>query len=195
MKSTQWLARAILIGCLFTTFRVIGTSQTKNVKQLAREDIVIHQNRPTVYLCLDRPDDGKGVIWLRIANNTVWSLRFRAERQGTNQRLLRLSKGKNVAGLTGDSTAFPRYEFETADHRKPEVSPRGDFSTSSWLPPGTSALFAVTVPHSETAKVYLEYKYEWEFTSAIADESYGPVHRVYFDVKELKDFAAKRCSR
>jgi len=44
----------------------------------------------------------------------------------------------------------------------------GDFGTSSWLPPGTSALFAVTVPHSQTAKVYLEYKYEWEFTSAIA---------------------------
>lgn len=195
MMTTQCIALTIVFGCLVTVFAVTATTQTQNAKGLTRDDIVIQRNRATVYLCVDRPFDGNSDLWLKIANNTIWTIRFRAERAGTMQQSLRLSSGKIIAGLTNKSTAFPRYEFETADQPISEGPRWGDFGTANWLPSGNSASFAVRVPHSQTGKLYLEYKYEWEFTSAIADESHGPSHRVYFDVNDVKDFAAHRCPK
>jgi len=195
MINAACLARFFAVGCLVALLAGMAPTQTKSARGLSRNDIVIRRNLPTVYLCLDRPVDGTGVLWLRIANNTIWTIRFRAEKPGTKQRPLRLSTGNIIAGLTHRSTGFPRYVLEVTNEQSSQPQPGSDFGTASWLPSNTSALFAVGDAHSQTGSLYLEYKYEWEFTGAIADESHGPVHRVYFGLNGVNEFAAHGCPK
>lgn len=173
-------------------------SQTNNAKNLRREDVVIKPNLPSVYLCADgragKSEKQRNVLRLRINNNTIWTIRFGAERQGTLQKLLKLSNGTMIGGLTNESTAFPRYEFESNKiGGKPEGPEWGDFGTANWLPSNTSASFSVPVDYFKTGRLFLQYKYEWEFTGAVADESHAPVHRVYFDIGDIADPSGHPC--
>jgi hypothetical protein len=109
MIKATWFARAFAFTCLVTMFVGTAATQTDSVRRLLRDDIVIRRNQPTVYLCLDRPADGTGLLWLRIANNTIWTLRFSAEKAATKQRPLRLSNGQTIAGLTEESCVSALY--------------------------------------------------------------------------------------
>jgi hypothetical protein len=173
-------------------------SQTNKAKNLRREDVVIKPNRPSVYLCADgragKSEGQRNVLLLRVNNNTIWTIRFGAERQGTLQKLLKLPNGKMIGALTNESTAFPRYEFESNKIGVKTEGPEwGDFGTPSWLPSNTSASFSVPVDYFKAGRLFLEYKYEWEFTGAVADESHAPVHRVYFDIGDIADLSGHLC--
>jgi hypothetical protein len=187
----------VLLACYSLSYLAGGVlSQTNDPKSLRREDIVIRRNRPTIYLCADHKTDKNGtdVIWLRIYNNTIWTIRFGADRTGTSQKLLKLSSGSRVAGLTNESVAFPRYEFEPSETGAKKQGPEwGDVGTVSWLPSNTSASFSVPRGYFKLGTLFLKYKYEWEFTGAVADESYAPVHRVYFGIADLGDLSGHLC--
>jgi len=51
------------------------------------------------------------------------------------------------------------------------------------------------VPKSylKDSALFLEYKYEWEFTGTVADESYAPVHRVYLPIADPDDISSGIC--
>jgi hypothetical protein len=193
MTQFRFLLRVFVCGLFILSFAGKGFPQRKKAKNLTRDDIVVKPDRATIYLCFEKRSQNDSVVWLRIANNTIWTIRFRAERQGTQLGLLKLSNGKFIGGLTNKSVAFPHYYFD-GTREKDSRGPRwSDFSTASWLPSNTSVLFSVPASQFELGMLYLEYKYEWEFTGAIADESHAPVHRVYFDIASLQDFSAHRC--
>ncbi|HKO60051.1 MAG TPA: hypothetical protein VJV03_02735 [Pyrinomonadaceae bacterium] len=167
-------------------------SQNKKAKNLTRDDIVIKRHQPTIYLCFEKRPQNDSLIWLRITNNTIWTIRFRAEKSGTEQSPLKLSNGKIVAGLTKKSVAFPRYDFESSGKNNPRALWSG-FGTASWLPSTALTVFSVPASQFNLGRLYLEYKYEWEFTGAIADESHAPVHRVYLDIAGVEDLEDRRC--
>jgi hypothetical protein len=176
-----------------------GISQTKRAKNLTRDDVVIKPNKASIYICVDRKlwknkEGGSDLLWLRVHNNTIWTIRFRAERTGTSQKLLKLSNGKITPGLTNHSTAFPRYEFEPKKFGEQLSGPSwGDSGTANWLPTNTSSLFTVPAKYFKVGTLFLEYKYEWEFTGTIADESHGPAHKIYFDIADISDISGHFC--
>jgi hypothetical protein len=138
--------------------------------------------------------DTAGILWLRIHNNTIWTIRFGAEKKGTFEKSLKLSNGKIIPGLTTESVAFPRYEIEAKKPRTESQIPKwGDFGTASWLPSNTSAVFSVPIKYINSGTLFLQYKYEWEFTGAIGDESHAPIHRVYFDIANISDVPGHMC--
>ncbi len=199
--SNRVIGLYLLWVCVFTLcFGGDVVCQTKRAADLTRNDVVIKPNETSVYLCVDRElgnkrkKGGSNLLWLRVHNNTVWTIRFRAERMGTLSQPLKLSNGRIIPGLTNRSTAFPEYEFEP---KKPGVQlggpSWGDLGTANWLPSNTSSLFAVPTKYFKLGTLYLEYKYEWEFTGSIADESHAPIHRIYFDVADISEVSGHLC--
>jgi hypothetical protein len=171
--------------------------QAKRGSDLTRNDVVILRDKPSVYLCVSKKKkkQDEDSLWLEMHNNTIWTLRFRAERRGTLEKPLRLSNGQNIAGLDNNSVFFPEYQFK---RKKPADNQQsgpawGDVETASWLPSNTSAIFSVPRNYFSGGTLYLEYKYEWEFTGAIADESHGPVHTVYLDILDISDPSGHIC--
>jgi len=65
--------------------------------------------------------------------------------------------------------------------------------TVSFLPAGTSARFSVPKSYLKDSALFLEYKYEWEFTGTVADESYAPVHRVYLPIADPENISSGVC--
>lgn len=190
----------VLLAFCLIVFGGSGFSQEKQAAQITRDDVVIRRNKATLYICADRKlRDSKrksedDFLWLRIYNNTIWTIRFGAERRGTFEKSLKLSNGKVIPGLTNKSVAFPRYEIEANKTGTEAQTPRrGDFGTANWLPSNMSALFSVPINSINNGMLSLQYKYEWEFTGAIGDESHAPIHRVYFDVASISDIPEHGC--
>ncbi|MGH9928572.1 MAG: hypothetical protein ACREA9_04985 [Pyrinomonadaceae bacterium] len=179
------------------------SSQERNAANLTRENVVVTWNKPTVYICADlklnksknnSTKDGN-IVWLRVYNNTIWTIRFGATTGATLQKALVLPNGSRVAGLTDDSVFFPRYEFESnSPNAEAERPAWGDFGTASWLPSNVSAVFSVPQKYFANGKLFLTYKYQWEFTGTIGDESHAPVHRVYFDAGSVSDIWEHLCN-
>jgi len=69
----------------------------------------------------------------------------------------------------------------------------GDTGTVSFLPAGTSARFSVPKSYLKDGALFLEYKYEWEFTGTVADESSAPVHRIYLPIADPDDISSGVC--
>lgn len=167
---------------------------------LTRNDVVLRPDKPTIYMCVDREltrakaRESAGDLWLRIYNNTVWLIRFNAERMGTSAKVFRLSNGRNVPALTNESVAFPQFEFEPkAGKSGTPQSLWGDTSTSNWLPSDTHAAFKVPAKYFKDEKLYLEFNYEWELTSSHGTESYAPTHRVFFALADASDISGATC--
>src|SRR5207247_621974 len=129
-QQNAWLACVVSIVALSST----SLSQTKQNRDLTRNDIVIQRDRPTIYICVDAnvtKKNGSDDLWLKLNNNTIWTVRFESDRAGTKPQLHRLANGKSVAALSKDSIAFPRYEIESKDNRQ-SVSLWGDVGTFNW---------------------------------------------------------------
>jgi hypothetical protein len=45
----------------------------------------------------------------------------------------------------------------------------------------------------KNSALFLEYKYEWEFTGIVGDESYAPVHRVYLTIADPEHISSGEC--
>jgi hypothetical protein len=181
-------------------FPQLALSQVSTRTPLTRKQVVIRSDKPSVYLCVDGgPRQGKAgedgdVLWLRIVNNTIWTIRFKATRGGTEVRPLKLSNGTIVSGLTKKSAVDPHYQVEDArsGHRR-EGPSLGDVGTVNFLPSDISALFSVPDRYLKEGALFVEYKYEWEFIGTVAEESNSPVHRIYLRVGDLSELSAYRC--
>lgn len=168
----------VFIGliCCAICFSVDVSAQNRRASNLKRDEAVIRRDMPTVYLCLDRKTDND--VWLRIYNNTIWTIRFPGE--GKRSTLLKLPDGTNVAALSNGDIASPEYRFESKQTGGEVDYSWGDVHTSVFLPPNTYALFKVPSGKFDRNLLFLKYAYEWEFTGAVASESHPPRHRIYF---------------
>jgi len=174
-----------------------GGGQTR-LKQapasLTRKQVVVDERKPSVYLCVNRSNTD--VLWFRVFNNTIWTIRFRSSSGDTNIKPLKLSNGKLVPGLTKESEFVPHYEVEDAQTHARRMGPGwGDTGTVSFLPGGTSARFSVPKSYLKDSALFLEYKYEWELTGTVADESYAPVHRVYLTIVDPEEVSHGVCAQ
>jgi hypothetical protein len=194
------MLRILLVGYVLFCFAGGVSSQINDAKKLSRDDIVVRRDRPTVYICVNRKtekikkEQDTDVVWLRIYNNTIWTIRFRAKEEATAKSVFSLSSGIRVAGLTNESIAFPCYEVEpNKTGAKTQGPVWGDFHNLSFLPSNTSASFSVPINYFKLGALYLQYNYEWEFVGAVANESDAPLHRVYFVVADIKDLSKHLC--
>jgi hypothetical protein len=181
-----------------------------------KADVVLLKGKPTVYITFERAGERKPVyakesnrgIWLRLYNNTRWSISFCTESLyiGTKTTPLRLSDGRGVLGLRDGVEISPCYEVEAVRGYEsertrdgglviekpiqvstPPVGTRGDVSSISWLPSGRSAIFSIPGEHlAKHLAIYVVFNYEWE--TGVRDVGNGePQHRVYFRASDLPE--------
>jgi hypothetical protein len=174
-------------------------AQTSKDTTLTRDEVVIVRNKPSIYLCVDRELLGKNKeannnLWLRINNNTIWTIRFKGENRGTLQQLIKLPTGTIIAGLSNDSIVSPQYQFESKKVGDELYLPKwGNMPTVNWLPSGTSVLFKVPKKYFNGSYLFIEYNYDWEFRGVLEHESDPPIHRVYFYTNDLLGISGRAC--
>ena len=172
--------------------------QAINNRTLTRDDVVVNRDKPTVYICADADLMNKdkeigGDVWLRINNNTIWTIRFEAERMGTKQQLFKLPNGQKIAALSKASIAFPRYEIESKKTGE-GLSLWGDVHTFNWLLSNNSAIFKVPGKYFKDNLLYIDIVYGWELVGTLARESNPPHHRVYFAVHDSTEISGSKCN-
>jgi hypothetical protein len=117
MKS-KYYSNLVFWFFLLSCFGTILFAQSKKDTKLTRKDIIINLNKPTIFLCVDKDKNKKikitdnDELWLRIYNNTVWTIKFNSQKMGIPTQKLKLSNGGIVGGLLNNSTTYPNYEFE-----------------------------------------------------------------------------------
>ena len=168
------LVHVVVLMCCVACLSLVAFSQSSRTSNLKRDQAVVRRDKPSVYICLDRKTESEA--WLRIHNNTVWTLQFQGG--GRSSKLLTLSNGKRVAALSSGSLAFPEYRFESKSGGEVNYAWE-DVHTVMFLPSGAYALFKVPANKFDSGLLFLQYVYEWELTGAVGSESNPPQHRVF----------------
>lgn len=162
---------------------------------LARSDITVNPKLPTVFLSVEKSrTETRSEVWIKLVNNTIWTIRFLGEQPGVSTKLLELSNGTKVMGLQDGSISYPQYQLEPTttigNVRKPSW---GDLGNPSFLPSNSCTLFKVPSQYVRGGMLYLEYKYEWEIIGSAGQESYSPTHRVH--LQKLEPMGEGQCDR
>ncbi len=126
-------------------------------------------------------------IWLRISNNSIWTISFRTygTYTGPSPEMVEVSEGKFTFALPDGAEAGVSYSVRKENG---EYLPSGSHSAIlSWLPSGRSVIFSVDRKHLKKGRVvFVDFQYQWE-----ADESYSynrePIHRTQFHSYRLPD--------
>ena len=180
-----------------------------------KADVVVTKGNPTVYITFERAGTRKPLdagesergIWLRLHNNTPWSISFCTPGLYLGSRIepYRLSDGRGALGLREGVEIHACHGVEQVSYYQSEKTPnrginmnesvrvqnipvgynRGHVFSAAWLPPGRSVV--LSVPREHLAKhlgVYLSFKYEWE-TAENDSGNNEPEHRVYFRASDL----------
>ncbi|CAN5694191.1 hypothetical protein BH24ACI2_BH24ACI2_09950 [soil metagenome] len=172
--------QAMLFASVLIFAPSIYSQQKVVILNTGKQDTRIDVSEPTIYLSFERYD-GDNSIWLRLHNNSRWTISFRADDDfyGLANDSSTWSVGRDAFGLLNGAKVKPKYAIE----RLPEQMPMdnlGCVSSESWLPSGRSVIFEIPRKGFETFnKLHITFKYEWE------TEGFEPVHRVRFDGWEL----------
>lgn len=151
------------------------SAQNENAKSLTKSDVVLDISRPSIFSCFENAD--KHSVWIRITNNSVWTLQFPATSDGTPKVLRKLSNGRVVAMLSNGATFYPGYGQESNSVQV--IRPISiHVGTSSFLPSNSSAIFSIPGKVKE-GRLYLDFNYEWELNTVYQAT---PTHRLYVDL-------------
>ena len=207
------MSKIIFIAVMLFVFASSVFSQHDGPSKKA--DVVVSKGNPTVYITFERAGTRKPMdagesdrgIWLRLHNNTRWSISFCTPGLYLGSRIesYRLRDGRGALGLRDgveiqachgvEQVSY--YESETTSNGGININEsvrvqnipvgynRGHVSSTSWLPPGRSVI--LSVPYEHLAKhlgVYLSFKYEWE-TAENDSGNNEPEHRAYFRASDL----------
>lgn len=209
------MSQAAFTLAIMLLFASIGFPQ-QNVA-LKKADVLVTKGHPTVYFTferagtrkpLDAGESGRG-IWLRLHNNTPWSISFCTPGLYLGSRIesYRLRDGRGALGLREGAEIYACHGVEQVSYYESETTAsgginmnesvrvqnipvgynRGHVFSTSWLPPGRSVI--LSVPREHLAKhlgVYLSFKYEWE-TAENDSGNNEPEHRVYFRASDLPE--------
>lgn len=179
------------------------------------EKVSLQKDRPTVYLTFERegkrepihPSESNEGIWLRLHNNTKWTINFCTLSLYIPPRVspIHLADGRSVLGLKENVEVDMCHgveelkRYETQVRRKSEKKETesikgserqvgydtGDVFSSAWLPSGGSVIFSVPREHlSRRLAVFVRFNYESEYGDRTF-RSDGPEHRVYFRAADL----------
>jgi len=208
------MSKATFIAAALFMFASSVFSQ--DVAPSKKADAVVSKGKPTVYITFERAGTRKPMdagesdqgIWLRLHNNTPWSISFCTPGLYLGSRIesYRLRDGRGALGLREGVEIHTCHGVEQVDYYESERSNGGinvnesvqvkklpvgynrrHVSSTSWLPPGRSVVFSV--PREHLAKhlgVYLSFKYEWE-TAENDSGNNEPEHRVYYRASNLPE--------
>lgn len=207
------MSKAIFIVVVLFVFVSAVFSQSNG--PFKKADVVVSKGSPTVYITFERagsrkPQDAgesERGIWLRLHNNTPWSISFCTPGLYLGSRIetYRLRDGRGALGLRQGVEIYACHGVEQVSYYESETTSnggininesvrvenipvgynRGHVFSTSWLPPGRSVI--LSVPREHLAKhlgVYLSFKYEWE-TAENDSGNNEPEHRVYFRASAL----------
>lgn len=160
-------------------------------------DVIVNQNQPTVFICADNKRNTQnelltGNLWLRIENNTIWTIRFKAQSMGTKGQALQLPNGQRVVALTNQSESMPNYGLKSIDGRT-DMNLWGNSTLLNWLPSNTSAAFKIPVSQLKHNILTLDFKYQWEIVGIVGQESAYVHHTVYFVLEDDSKFSNYAC--
>jgi hypothetical protein len=213
---------AFLSVVLILSFGAVSAQQRKS--RLPANRVRISKQQPTVHITFVRfgtreprynHESNEGV-WLRVHNNTRWSLTFHGLDWFTDEDRevtvfygveeipkpigpIEFSVPRYVTPPPPGAPAQPPPQTEALSQSKAETSknceaPPGDWGTHVvapiTLPPGKSMVFSV--PREalcKNLKIYLVYNYAWERRDKYQSFDYEPEHRVYFKGSDLPDTA------
>ncbi len=147
-----------------------------------------------VTLELERYDDTKGKVWLRLRNSTAWDIRIPVETAFPGEKVT--GDVMKSARTHKDGAEAPvRYYLEEFPTNNPEANSklpavprlhRYDFLTEWWIPKNQSIVFQVPKEHlAMNAMLSVTLRYEWE--DLRVETLDGPVHLVYFRGIDLPD--------
>lgn len=165
------------------------TVLTENPCQSKRKDIAV---------------DTFDAVWLRLRNNSRWSLELKAGNIHPSPKTegYDLQDGRAVAGIADGVEVDIEYdveaergyervetgkgtEYKFIDAQAPYIKRLG-VSYRVFLPPGRSVIFAVKREYlAKHLSVFVQYVYEWE-TSERVSAFEEPRHRVYFSYYKLE---------
>jgi hypothetical protein len=219
MNMRKMTSLILQIVCVLLVVSVRVESQNKVAPKpcSAGLDVPLSSGDPTVYLTYDHDGDqktpdarllqagtpeessksnniqarrGAKFLWLRIHNNTPWTIGFPTESLyiGAAITAWHLCGGVGVLGLRDGLEVNACYLVDTTERNgemPPRVPGRIDVVATSWLPPGRSVIFQVPQEYvSEKFSVYLPFNYEWE-TENRHVRGGEPEHRAYFYARML----------
>jgi len=182
-----------------------------------KSDVVLSKGNPTIYITFERAGTRKPMnageseqgIWLRLHNNTPWSISFCTPGLYLGSRIepYRLRDGRGALALREGVEIQACHGVEQVGYYESEKTAQGGLNinessrvenipvgynrghvfSTSWLPPGHSVIFSVPSEHlAKHLGIYLSFKYEWE-TAENDSGNNEPEHRVYFRASDLPD--------
>jgi hypothetical protein len=215
----MWLLKTILSIVIALSVPIATLGQRMPVQGSKRKAAA---SNPSVYLSFVRlgnrepvhTDESGKRVWLRLHNNTRWSLVLNA--YGAGGRVFATGKEEEVGMFYGVEEFHPRSEVMISEaprypmavpvpgsdpdwNKRPDpIPPRIEEDcpalAADWcihlcslitLPPGKSLVFSV--PRETLCKnlrIYLLFNYSWETRNGFVVEN-APEHRVYFNGTEL----------
>ncbi len=180
MHNVNMKIQALLFALVLIFAPSVYSQQKIVILNTGKQDTRIDLSKPTVYLSFERYD-GDNFIWLRLHNNSRWTISFRTDDDfyGLVSDSSTWSAGRDAFGLLDGTKIKPKYMVERLPEQMP-MDNQGCVSSKSWLPSGRSVVFEIPRKGFETFnKLRIPFTYEWE------TEGYEPEHRVTFEGWEL----------
>lgn len=167
--------------CLVVVLFVCLESALPASRSRSNLDMRVVADKPTVFISFVRIGPRKPLeewesdqgIWLRVHNNTKWSLIF------------------NAAGVPdssyGDAVLFYRIERTDGEQGRLPIGYQRHVSSVIQLASGQSLLFSLPREHlAKGLAIQVAYNYEWELTKDRAFIRQGePRHLVLFDSSQI----------
>jgi hypothetical protein len=186
----------IFCVALLVIYNLCGIGFAQSMTNASVKTTKLDDAKPTVYLSIERKDREKA--WLRMYNNTKWSLAVRTFTFYFNRRQsIILSNGRSVFALPGDEEIDSLHYYV---EREPMVSnelkvPRhlhSDSYSISWIPSKGSILFSVPTDQLVPGlMIYVPFQYEWELNPQLIFNN-EPQHRVYLHASDLPENTESR---
>jgi hypothetical protein len=156
--------------------------------------VKVENNKPTVYLTVERKDKVK--VSFRLHNNTNWAISvLTISYYYSRKRTAPLGSGGSVFTLPDDVEIdslhyYVEKEPRTPSHVKAPELGYPDSSSISWIAAKGSILFSVPIKQLEAGlMIYVPFHYEWELNRQLIFNN-EPDHRVYFRGVDLSQDAA-----
>ena len=172
----------LLILVVIAARPVTGQMDLETPLGAGNSSVKIDPTKPSVYVEYDHLGNGKVVlssdskqrIWLRVINNTVWSIKVGSFFLDNKHRELFHSVETVRDWIKTDQVPQGYKAIDTGIYPY-EIKSRGEF------------MFSVPINHlAVNLKVGIDFSYGWENTSELSPPPYAePKHKVYYTSADL----------
>jgi len=154
----------------------------------SKEKITLVTNKPAVYIAFQRiglggqinENDSKERVWLRLVNNTKWSIYIGAfEIKDSTEIGLFHEVESNRKILSDEDFPDVPMGYRSGHARSPDIE----------LKSGKSINFSIPRNHlAENLKIKIDFSFDWEHLKELSDYQFSmPSYSVYFSSLDLKN--------